>query len=144
LNALEEITGCEVLRRPNRPEPSLGSIVVENADQRLKRGSVRGWHSFRTTFVTRALSAGMPEELVRRVTGHTTVDVVRTHYLQPDREDFRREFERVAPKMTLGGAAPQSTQSVIDKAIELLERVNARNWKTEIRKVKNLLRELHV
>lgn len=129
LNALEEITGCEVLRRPNRPEPSLGSIVVENADQRLKRGSVRGWHSFRTTFVTRALSAGMPEELVRRVTGHTTVDVVRTHYLQPDREDFRREFERVAPKMTLGDTKALSTDSK-DKTIkDMLLSMTAKTWR---------------
>jgi len=40
----------------------------------------------------------MPEELVRRVTGHSTVDVVRKHYFKPGREEFRREFEKAMPK----------------------------------------------
>jgi integrase len=141
LNTLEEITGCEVLRRPKRPEQTLGHVVEDNGDQRLKRGSVRGWHSFRTTFVTRALSAGMPEELVRRVTGHTTVDVVRTHYLQPDREDFRREFERVAPKMTLGRVADEKTKTDGQSILKALEAMTAKTWKQERDRLVKSLKE---
>jgi hypothetical protein len=129
LNTIEEITGCEVLRRPNRFANTLGSVVEENGEQRLKRGSVRGWHSFRTTFVTRALSAGMPEELVRRVTGHTTVNVVRTHYLQPDREDFRREFERVAPRMALEGGCAVQISDMEERLLHILKGMTARSWK---------------
>jgi biotin operon repressor len=43
LNTLEEITGCEILRRPNRPEKRLGDVVEDNGEQRLKRGSIRGF-----------------------------------------------------------------------------------------------------
>lgn len=78
LNQIERAMGAAVIRRPGPVTPPVirGSIHSEDDDSpRLMRGSVRGWHSFRTTFITLALSAGMPIELVRRVTGHTTVDV---------------------------------------------------------------------
>ena len=50
----------------------------------LRRGSVRGFHSFWVTWITLALAAGVPLELVQRVTGHKTVEVVTTHYFHPD------------------------------------------------------------
>ena len=73
-------------------------------------GGRRGWHSFRVAFVTRALAAGMPEELVRRVTGHTAVDVVRRHYFKPGREEFRREFEKAMPRLLMNGAKSRDEQ----------------------------------
>jgi hypothetical protein len=72
--------------------------------------AIRGWHSFRVAFVTRALAAGMPEELVRRVTGHTAVDIVRRHYFKPGREEFRREFEKAMPRMLMNGAKSRDEQ----------------------------------
>jgi hypothetical protein len=36
----------------------------------LRRASVRDFHSLRVTSVTLALTAGMPPELVQKVTGH--------------------------------------------------------------------------
>jgi integrase len=130
LNTLEEITGCMVLRR-NQPSGELGTIVEESDDQRLKRGSVVGWHSFRATFITSALSAGMPEELVRRVTGHQTVDLMREHYLHPDREDFKREFERVASKLLVGNTASESTPNQENEILNILENMTAKTWKKD-------------
>jgi integrase len=108
LNEIEDKIGVAVLRRqPPAPVPAVlrGPLTAENGTgQRLKRGSIRGWHSFRVAFVTRALAGGMPEELVRRVTGHTAVDVVRRHYFKPGREEFRREFEKAMPQMLMNGA----------------------------------------
>jgi hypothetical protein len=43
-------------------------------------------------------------ELVRRVTGHSTVDVVLKHYFRPGREVFRTALETAMPKMITGGA----------------------------------------
>ena len=54
-----------------------------------RTASVRDWHALRSTFVTLALSAGVPVELVLRVTGHATVEVVLKHYFRPDREQFK-------------------------------------------------------
>ena len=114
LHELEGMIGAAVLRRQVlQPIPSVirGTIHAENVKgQRLNRGSIRGWHSFRTSFVTRALAGGMPEELVRRVTGHTAVDIVRKHYFKPGREDFRREFEKAMPRMLMNGAKSRDEQ----------------------------------
>jgi hypothetical protein len=52
----------------------------------------------------------MPEELVRRVTGHTAVDVVRRHYFKPGREEFRREFEKAMPALVMNGAKSRDEQ----------------------------------
>ena len=114
LHELEGMIGTAVLRHQTlQPIPSVirGTIHAQNVKgQRLNLGSIRGWHSFRTSFVTRALSGGMPEELVRRVTGHTAVDLVRKHYFKPGREEFRREFEKAMPKMLMNGTKSRDEQ----------------------------------
>lgn len=68
-----------------------------------RRASVKDFHSLRTTWITMALSAGVPMELVRRVTGHSTVDVVLKHYFRPGKEAFKTALETAMPKMLTGG-----------------------------------------
>jgi hypothetical protein len=78
------------------------------AATQVKRGkgqraaSVRDWHALRATFVTLALAAGVPVELVRRVTGHATVEVVLKHYFRPDREQFKAALVGAMPKVLTG------------------------------------------
>ena len=55
------------------------------------------------TWVTLALNAGVPIDLVRKVTGHQTVEVVLTSYHQPGREDYRRELAAKLPLALTGG-----------------------------------------
>jgi len=74
--------------------------VVRNHGQRA--ASVRDWHALRATFVTLALSAGVPVELVRRVTGHATVEIVLKHYFRPDREQFRTALTEAMPGIITG------------------------------------------
>jgi integrase len=75
---------------------------------RLQDATIKGFHSLRTTWITMALSAGVPMELVRRVTGHSTVEVVLKHYFRPGREAFRTALETVMPKMITGGEEKES------------------------------------
>jgi hypothetical protein len=130
LHEIEDMIGATVLRRlpPPAPLPAVirGSTQTERGAGGTQRRSVRGWHSFRVGFVTRALAAGMPEELVRRVTGHTAVDVVREHYFAPGREEFQREFEKAMPKLLLNGAKSRDEQMR-----EIIERVTPRTWKQD-------------
>jgi hypothetical protein len=65
--------------------------------------NIKGFHSLRTTWITMALTAGVPMELVRRVTGHSTVNIVLKHYFRPKREEFRRALELALPKALTGG-----------------------------------------
>ena len=45
----------------------------------------------------------LPVELVLRVTGHATVEVVLKHYFRPDREQFKSAFTGAMPKVLTGG-----------------------------------------
>jgi len=107
LNWIEKKIGARVIRYEQRglPEHVRGLIHATGIEgPRKVTASVRGWHSFRTTFITVALSAGIPMELVRRVTGHSTVDVVLKHYFRPGRAEFKREFEKAMPGLLMTGA----------------------------------------
>lgn len=67
-----------------------------------RAASVRDWHALRATFVTLALAAGVPVELVRRVTGHATVDIVLKHYFRPDRAQFKAALAAAMPGVLTG------------------------------------------
>lgn len=137
LNTVEQGIGVEVLRRrglQDAPEKVQGVTATPQQGQRKNRASVRGWHSFRVSFVTRALSAGMPEELVRKVTGHTAVDIVRKHYFRPDEATLKSEYAKVSPGYLKAGGSPKERMLVIlhestrktweadrDQLIDLLE-----------------------
>ena len=64
-----------------------------------QEASIRDFHSFRVTWVTLALTAGVPLEIVQKVTGHKTTEVVLKHYFQPGREDFRNALQSAMPKL---------------------------------------------
>ena len=51
---------------------------------------MKGFHALRTTWITKALTAGVPVELVRRVSGHSGVEVVMKHYFHPNRDAFKK------------------------------------------------------
>lgn len=77
----------------------LGSEIQAERVQGVRKASVRDFHSFRVTWITLALSAGVPLELVQRVTGHQTTNIVLKHYFQPDRENFRQALYNKMPDL---------------------------------------------
>jgi integrase len=86
--------------------------------------NVKGFHSLRTTWITMALTAGVPMELVRRVTGHSTVNIVLKHYFRPGREDFREALESALPQTLTGRtqtrvSPAEQLKELVDKADEL-------------------------
>lgn len=106
LHAVEEMIGKSFLRVQT---PSVKKAIRAATQVKRARGqraaSVRDWHALRATFVTLALSAGVPVELVRRVTGHATVEVVLKHYFRPDREQFKAALADAMPKVLTGKTA---------------------------------------
>ena len=67
----------------------------------------------------------MPLELVQKVTGHKTTDIVLKHYFHPGRKDFRRALQSAMPKLLTNG--PQSPK---DEMKEILDGMTAENWNT--------------
>jgi integrase len=103
----------------------------------LRRASVRDFHSFRVTWVTLALTAGVPIELVQKVTGHKTVDVVLKHYFQPGREEFRRALQAAMPKLLTNG-----TKTPKEQMLGILDHTTAKRWKKDVANLRKLLLEL--
>lgn len=90
----------------------------------LRRACLRGFHSFRVSWVTLALNASVPIEIVIRVTSHRTVEMVKSHYFKPGREDFRRALADKLPFMfSLGQAL--TGDSVLARLVEAVEAVLA-------------------
>jgi len=113
----------------------------------LRRASVRDFHSFRVTWVTLALTANIPLEIVQKVTGHKTAEIVLKHYFQPGREVIRETILSAMPELIPGPAIPapanqsivkepagiygerSSPLSLVQTAIKNVEQMNGRNWK---------------
>lgn len=106
LHAVETWTGKSFMRgggkRRDVKEAIARTSRIERA-QGQRAASVRDWHALRATWVTLALAAGVPVELVRRVTGHATVEIVLKHYFRPDREQFRAALTAAMPGILTGG-----------------------------------------
>jgi hypothetical protein len=109
LNEIENAIECKVVR--GRPEGGSVTAALKSDNGLLgvkredggRRASVRDFHSLRVTWVTLALTAGVPLELVQKVTGHKTTDIVLKHYFQPGREDFRQALHSAMPRLLTNG-----------------------------------------
>ena len=109
LNEIEAAVGCRIVR--GRAEGGSltamlktdTSLLCTEVEGRTRAASVRDFHSFRVTWVTLALTAGVPLELVQKVTGHKTAEIVLKHYFQPGREDFRKALNAAMPKLLTNG-----------------------------------------
>jgi integrase len=121
---VERLTGAAVVRRPALPEVHRGTITADipSESHRCRRACLKGWHSFRTTWITLALSAGVPEMIVRRVTGHATADVVLKHYFRPGREQFRAALAGALPKALTAGGVPDKDA----EAVKIIRKMTSR------------------
>ena len=101
----------------------------------LRRASLHDFHSFRVTWITLALAAGVPLELVQRVTGHRTVEVVMKHYFRPGREDFRQAIIKAMPKM-LGQSG---TVTAAEKMRTIIEKMTPRSLDADRKQLLHLV-----
>ncbi len=126
----------------------LGDDHVERKEGHgLRMANIRGFHSFRVTWITIALAASVPMELVRRVTGHKAADVVLKNYFKPGRNEFKRLIEGAMPALMLGtGEEKPDNKEVnpgelLDEALKGLEDATAKTWKKQIDFAAALIRQ---
>lgn len=128
-----------VMRAAGFFDPESAKTAEEKASSRgavrrerttgLRKASLRDFHSFRVTWVTLALSAGVPLEIVQKVTGHRTAGIVMKHYFQPGREDFRRTLASKMPSLLVGGATKAEPPS-FKEILATLKAMTPENWTT--------------
>lgn len=116
----------------------LRGAIRQVRKQGLRRASVRDFHSFRVTWVTLALNAGVPMELVQKVTGHRTAEIVQKHYFQPGKEDFRAALAAKLPALMGGTARREMSREEIGAKLNAM---TPQNWQA-VRK--DLLSGLHL
>ena len=68
------------------------------------------------TWVPLALTAGVPLQLVQKVTGHRTTEIVLKNYFQPGQEDFRWALAAAMPKTDRRGRpVPSELETDLDR-----------------------------
>jgi len=158
LNEIEAGAGCRVVRgRASKRSTSAklkadtGLLQKSRGKEGLRRASIRDFHSFRVTWVTLALTAGVPLEIVQKVTGHKTTEVVLKHYFQPGREDFRNALQSAMPKLLTESngklvAEPpieyemdQSPGEELEKALGLLEGIKSPKYGKQLKEAIQLI-----
>lgn len=133
---LSDALRAELPKKPKRLSgpvwPMLAAMrsdSLSKAFRKIKRAAgIEGnkdFHSFRVTWITEALSAGVPMEAVRRVTGHQTVDVVVRHYFRPGREDLRKSLGVLPAYSEAAGARDRARAIIEGLSGEQLERALA-------------------
>ena len=137
-NDLRQTTIVPVPTSDEKGKPSAcrGEIHVERKEG-LRRASVRDFHSFRVTWVTLALTAGVPLELVQKVTGHKTADIVLKHYFQPGREAFRQALQTAMPKLLTNGQ-----KSPKEEMVEIIKKMTAKTWKKSKTRLEEIVKKI--
>jgi integrase len=111
-----------------------------------RRPSLKDFHSIRTTWITMALSAGVPMELVRRVTGHATTEVVLKHYFRPGRKDFKKVLKNAMPKLLTQGddSSHKATGSktLKEELLDICAGMTAKTWKKDAERIVFLVEEM--
>ncbi len=143
LNQIEGAIGCRVVRGRDGSRSVTALLKDDNGvlgakrEAGQRRASLRDFHSFRVTWVTLALTAGVPLELVQKVTGHKTTDIVLKHYFQPGREAFRQALQSAMPKLLTNGQ-----QSPKDEAREILEGMTGKTSKQDKARLVELMAKM--
>lgn len=124
LHNVQDMIGKPFMRvQAKSMNAAIRRVTQVTREQGKRAASVRDWHALRATWVTRALAAGVPVELVRRVTGHATVETVLKHYFRPDREQFRAALADAMPGALTGGK--QARLKPADELSELAGKIAA-------------------
>ncbi len=143
LNQIEREIGCQLIRgrrgkrgvaaRLKAPD----DLLSAKRDDGQRRASIRDFHSLRVTWVTLALTAGVPLELVQKVTGHKTTDIVLKHYFQPGREAFRQALHAAMPKLLTNGQ-----KSPKEEMREIIEHTTRETWIVDKARLAQLLEKV--
>jgi integrase len=152
LNEIEDAIELAFIRGKIRLEKKDAVQKGRAEGKGSRRASVRDFHSFRVTWITLALAAGVPLELVQRVTGHKTVEIVLKHYFRPGREDFKQRILAAMPRLLAGPAdgktidveavdtPDKDTVAALDEIAVILKGVTGKANQARVEKALELLK----
>jgi integrase len=146
LNQIEEAIQARIMRgishTKQRENTNVETELNIEREYGIRKASLRDFHSFRVTWVTIALTAGVPMELVQKVTGHKTADIVLRHYFQPGQEAFRSALNKAMPALLMKSNSVQS--GLIDSKAEIIkiaEGMTSKTWKKDAVRIVKLAKQ---
>jgi integrase len=89
--------------------------------KRRRKASISGWHAFKTTFVTLAIDAGVPMELLKKVVGNKCVDLIWEVYYAPTHGTIAETLIAKMPRELTGQDSP------VETARQMIERLTPEN-----------------
>jgi integrase len=110
--------------------------------QCARKASVLDFHSLRTTWITEALSRGVPIETVKLISGHRTVEVVTTHYFRPGQEQVRAALEGALPRLLTNGNDDGKSKSSKEQVLSICAEMTAETWKKDAERIAALVKEM--
>jgi integrase len=99
--------------------------LTQKRSQGVNRASLISFPSLRTTWITEALSRGVPIEKVRLISGHSATEVVLKHYYKPGLDSLSLELENLLPAMITGAEQVGDGKSRDEQMREILEQMDA-------------------
>lgn len=97
-NDIENVAKIALISAPKSIDGEKSILAnIKEDEQRLHRGSLCGWHSFRTTFCTLALENGVAMDTLRAITGHKQAEIVLKHYDRRGRDARRKAMMEAMP-----------------------------------------------
>ncbi len=123
-----------IVKRVQKAFESAGLDTRTNKPGVKRAVSVYGAHSLRHYYATAALAAGIPAEIVKRITGHTS-DAMLEGYEHVDAAMIGALADRLSngKANTPTAALPPAggdPGAVLERVRELAEGINSRTWKT--------------
>ena len=116
----------------------------------MRKASVKDFHSLRTTWITEALTRGVPIETVKRVSGHRTVEVVTTHYFRPGQDQMRAALADALPALLTSGKDDVAAEGydaaggpgdLLERALKVLEGMTVKTWESKREMAAGLVRK---
>lgn len=113
--------------------------------QRRRRACLRGFPSFKTTWVSLALIGGIPISVVQHITGNQVTEIVMKHYFNPDVNSMRKLVEEKMPGLLTEGQQPanKKTPSLevlpVNPLLQVVLSMDADNWRVKKAELLQLL-----
>lgn len=125
LKELSVLSGVEIIRQPLwkrlASKGQHGGLRSGASTQRAKAASLRGWHSFRGTFVMAAKEAGADMDAIKKALGSKSVEVILEHYVKATPQFMKKGIGQHVPDFALV-TAPEETERALVNATPLEER----------------------
>lgn len=105
LHLAEKTSGhCFIIDK--RPTFSIKRAIIdmtrESREHGTRAASIYDFHALRTSFITTAITGGIPVEIVKAITGHKLTETIIEHYLKPKGSVYHEKFMAAMPASLTG------------------------------------------